>query len=49
MVKSGKCVLIEGDPLDESTFNVLRLRDGIELETLTTVANPFPPSELTAL
>ena len=49
MVKSGKCVLIESDPLDESTFNVFRLRDGIEIETLTIVANPFPPSEPTAL
>jgi len=49
MVKRGKCVLIESDPLDESTFNVFRLRDGIELETLTIVGNPFPPSEPTAL
>lgn len=49
MVNRGKCVLIESDPLDESTVNVFRLRDGIELETLTIVPNPFPPSEPTAL
>ena len=49
MVSSGKCVLIESDPLDASILNTFRLRDGIDLTTLTVAANPFPPSEPTAL
>ena len=49
MVNSGKCVLVESAPLDASILNTFRLRDGFELTTLSVVANPFPPSEPTAL
>ena len=44
MVRSGKCVLLESDPLDAAVVNALRASDGINLTTLMTSANPFRPT-----
>jgi hypothetical protein len=49
MVRSGKCVLLESDPLDAAAVNALRASDGIDLATLMTSANPFPRTEPTVV
>jgi hypothetical protein len=49
MVRSGKCVLLESDPLDAAAVNTLRASDGIDLATLMTSANPFRPTVPTAV
>lgn len=49
MVRSGKCVLLESDPLDAAVVNALRASDGIDLATIMTSANPFRPTVPTAV